>query len=93
MRKKNKYKNFVNFRKRPQTGNLSLMHFVLKELLRLMKELQDKKIEFRQRFAPKKLKNSREQGSNSNWKRREDWRNKLKLKKPNFKQLLTSKNN
>jgi hypothetical protein len=55
--------------------------------LKPIKELPEKKIEFKLRLELRKLKNSKRPEFNNNLKSKRDWNNRQKLKRPNSKQL------
>ena len=58
-----------------------------------MKELLEKKIEFKQKFAQKEQNNYKGLAYNNNCKKKEDYKSKLKLKKQNFRPQSQNKKN
>lgn len=73
-RKKNKFRNSENFKKKHQTDRLNWMLSEQKELLKLMKELPEKRIELRLKSEQRGPKNSSKQDLNNSWRRTDDWK-------------------
>lgn len=72
IRKKNKYKNLENYKKKPQTDKLNSTLLELKEQYKPMKGLPEKKTESKQKSELKKQRNFRKQESNNSYKEKED---------------------
>jgi len=88
---KNKSKRWDNFKKKLPTDKPSLMLWEPKELLRPTKELQERKIELKLRLEPKKLKNFKKLGWNSNLRKKGGLSSKPRPRNHNLKQLSGSK--